>query len=110
MNRTERLLTWSRGDEGQNIYVGDESNIQDGVVIHGLETLKSGEELFDTEGAVKSVRLLVHVDEGNHWTNAFVGKQVLSFTEDHIYAYPFHSRLRLANMRPERITAQRSLT
>ncbi len=27
-----------RGDEGQPIYVGDDSNIQDGVVIHALET------------------------------------------------------------------------
>lgn len=27
-----------RGDEGQPLFVGDESNIQDGVVIHALET------------------------------------------------------------------------
>lgn len=27
-----------RGDEGQPLYVGDDSNIQDGVVIHALET------------------------------------------------------------------------
>ena len=88
MNRTERLLTWSRGDKGQNIYVGDESNTQDGIVIHGLETLKSGEELFDTEGAVNSVRLLVHVDEGNHWTNAlsvsrFCPLRGITFTPTH---------------------------
>lgn len=29
-----------RGDEGQHIFVGDRSNVQDGVVIHGLETLR----------------------------------------------------------------------
>jgi acyl-[acyl carrier protein]--UDP-N-acetylglucosamine O-acyltransferase len=27
-----------RGDEGQPLYVGDDSNIQDGFVIHALET------------------------------------------------------------------------
>ena len=76
--------------------MGDESNIQDGVVIHGLETLKSGEELFDTEGAVNSVRLLVHVDEGNHWTNAlsvsrFCPLRRITFTPTHsilLYVLP----------------------
>lgn len=31
-----------RGDEGQPLFVGDGSNIQDGVVIHALETEKDG--------------------------------------------------------------------
>lgn len=31
-----------RGDEGQPIFIGDESNVQDGVVIHGLETAPGG--------------------------------------------------------------------
>lgn len=31
-----------RGDEGQPLHVGDDSNIQDGVVIHGLETEMKG--------------------------------------------------------------------
>jgi carbonic anhydrase/acetyltransferase-like protein (isoleucine patch superfamily) len=31
-----------RGDEGQPLYVGDNSNIQDGVVIHALETELNG--------------------------------------------------------------------
>lgn len=32
-----------RGDEGQPIFIGDEANIQDGVVIHGLETEHNGQ-------------------------------------------------------------------
>ncbi|MCX8123638.1 MAG: carbonic anhydrase [Spirochaetes bacterium] len=32
-----------RGDEGQPIYVGDNSNVQDGVIIHALETEKNGQ-------------------------------------------------------------------
>ncbi len=31
-----------RGDEGHPIFIGNESNIQDGVVIHGLETELNG--------------------------------------------------------------------
>jgi carbonic anhydrase len=32
-----------RGDEGQPLFIGDDSNIQDGVVIHALETELKGE-------------------------------------------------------------------
>jgi carbonic anhydrase len=32
-----------RGDEGRPIFLGDESNVQDGVVIHALETERNGE-------------------------------------------------------------------
>jgi carbonic anhydrase/acetyltransferase-like protein (isoleucine patch superfamily) len=32
-----------RGDEGQPLYVGDDSNVQDGVVIHALETEMNGQ-------------------------------------------------------------------
>ena len=32
------------GDEGQPIFVGDYSNVQDGVVIHGLETFEDDHE------------------------------------------------------------------
>ena len=32
-----------RGDEGQPFWVGDESNIQDGVILHALETWEDGE-------------------------------------------------------------------
>ncbi len=43
-----------RGDEGQPILVGDDSNVQDGVVIHALETEHKGEpvekNIVDVEG------------------------------------------------------------
>ncbi len=39
-----------RGDEGQPIFVGDESNIQDGVVIHALETdNQTGKNLIEVD-------------------------------------------------------------
>ncbi|RPJ01743.1 MAG: carbonic anhydrase [Deltaproteobacteria bacterium] len=43
-----------RGDEGQPLYIGDDSNVQDGVVIHALETEMNGKtvekNLCDVEG------------------------------------------------------------
>jgi carbonic anhydrase/acetyltransferase-like protein (isoleucine patch superfamily) len=43
-----------RGDEGQPLFVGDNSNVQDGVVIHALETEMNGESveknLFEVDG------------------------------------------------------------
>ncbi len=32
-----------RGDEGQPIFIGDGANVQDGVVVHALETVQDGE-------------------------------------------------------------------
>ncbi len=34
-----------RGDEGQPIFVGDGANVQDGAVVHALETVQEGKEL-----------------------------------------------------------------
>jgi carbonic anhydrase/acetyltransferase-like protein (isoleucine patch superfamily) len=43
-----------RGDEGQPLHVGDDSNVQDGVVIHALETEMNGKpiekNLFEVNG------------------------------------------------------------
>jgi carbonic anhydrase/acetyltransferase-like protein (isoleucine patch superfamily) len=43
-----------RGDEGQPLFVGDDSNIQDGVVIHALETEMNGtpvsKNLYEVNG------------------------------------------------------------
>ena len=43
-----------RGDEGQPLYIGDDSNVQDGVVIHALETEQDGKpvekNLFEVGG------------------------------------------------------------
>ena len=43
-----------RGDEGQPLFVGDDSNVQDGVVIHALETEEHGhpveKNLYEVDG------------------------------------------------------------
>jgi carbonic anhydrase/acetyltransferase-like protein (isoleucine patch superfamily) len=48
-----------RGDEGQPLFVGDDSNVQDGVIIHALETEMDGspvaKNLFEVEGKAYGV-------------------------------------------------------
>jgi carbonic anhydrase/acetyltransferase-like protein (isoleucine patch superfamily) len=93
-----------RGDEGQNIYVGDDSNVQDGVVIHGLETFESGEELFENEVEVHGTKFSVYVGQRvslSHQSqvhgpakigdDTFVGMQGLIFRSelgDHVVVEP----------------------
>jgi carbonic anhydrase/acetyltransferase-like protein (isoleucine patch superfamily) len=54
-----------RGDEGQAIVIGDESNVQDGVILHGLETEKNGVFLNQNQVRIDGVGYSV-----------FVGKRV----------------------------------
>lgn len=50
-----------RGDEGQPIHVGDDSNVQDGVVIHALETEMNGKAVEKNLREVEGRRYAVHV-------------------------------------------------
>jgi carbonic anhydrase/acetyltransferase-like protein (isoleucine patch superfamily) len=52
-----------RGDEGQPIYIGDDSNVQDGVVIHGLETEKEGKVIDTHVYAVAGKYYSVYIGE-----------------------------------------------
>src|SRR4030066_1825057 len=81
-----------RGDEGQPIYVGDNSNIQDGVVIHALETEMNGKQidnnLFEVNGKKYAVYVGKRVSLAHQvqihgpsvvMDNTFVGMKVLVF-------------------------------
>jgi carbonic anhydrase/acetyltransferase-like protein (isoleucine patch superfamily) len=50
-----------RGDEGHPIFVDDESNIQDGVVIHALETERNGEPVEANLVDAAGKRYAVHI-------------------------------------------------
>ena len=54
-----------RGDEGQPLYVGDDSNIQDGVVIHALKT----------ESERKAVEKNLYEVNGRRYA-VYIGKRV----------------------------------
>lgn len=93
-----------RGDEGQNIYVGDESNVQDNVVIHGLETFDDGHEIVENEVTVNGQKYSVYIGKRvslSHQSqvhgpasvgdDSFIGMQALVFkTElgDHVVVEP----------------------
>lgn len=50
-----------RGDEGGPILIGDESNVQDGVVIHALETFEDGCKVDDNLRTVDGAEYAVYI-------------------------------------------------
>ena len=81
-----------RGDEGQPIYVGDDSNVQDGVVIHALETEVDGKPVEKNLNEVSGKKYAVYVGSRVSLAhqvqihgpavvmdNTFVGMKVLVF-------------------------------
>lgn len=50
-----------RGDEGQPLHVGDDSNVQDGVVIHALETELNGKPVEKNQMEVDGKKYAVYV-------------------------------------------------
>ncbi|MFO0708031.1 MAG: carbonic anhydrase [Nitrospira sp.] len=52
-----------RGDEGQHIHIGNQSNVQDGVVVHGLETFEGDHELPENEVEVAGKKYSVYIGD-----------------------------------------------
>lgn len=50
-----------RGDEGQPLHVGDSANVQDGVVIHALETEMNGQPIEKNQVEVDGKKYAVYV-------------------------------------------------
>ncbi len=81
-----------RGDEGQPIHIGNESNLQDGVVIHALETIEHGRPRPEHTYEVYGKRYAVYIGDrvslahqshvhGPAWIedDTFIGMQALIF-------------------------------
>ncbi len=81
-----------RGDEGAPIYIGDFSNVQDGTVIHALETSRDGrtvkQHLVEVAGAFYAVYVDVRVSLAHQACvhgpalighDTFIGMQALVF-------------------------------
>ena len=81
-----------RGDEGQPIFIGNESNVQDSVVVHGLETFEDREEIEKNQVEYNGKKYSVYI--GNHVSlahqsqvhgpalvedDSFIGMQALVF-------------------------------
>lgn len=50
-----------RGDEGQPLYVGDNANVQDGVIIHALETEMNGRPIEKNQVEVDGKKYAVYI-------------------------------------------------
>ncbi len=81
-----------RGDEGQPLYVGNDSNVQDGVVIHALETEHNGHGIDKNLVVVDGKKYAVYVGDrvslahqvqihgpASVGNDTFVGMKVLVF-------------------------------
>ncbi|MGB4862835.1 MAG: hypothetical protein WBO97_10260 [Tepidiformaceae bacterium] len=81
-----------RGDEGQPIAIGDGSNVQDGVVLHALETISGGKAIETNLVTVAGKKYAVYIGKNvslAHQSqvhgpaavgdNTFVGMQALVF-------------------------------
>jgi len=93
-----------RGDEGQSIYIGDESNVQDGVVLHGLETIEGGKEIAKNQVEANGKKYSVYVGKrvsmahqsqvhgpAKVGDDSFIGMQALVFKAeigDHVVVEP----------------------
>ena len=93
-----------RGDEGQHIHIGNQSNVQDGVVVHGLETFEGDHELPENEVEFEGKKYSVYIGDrvslahqsqvhgpAKVGDDTFVGMQALVFqTEigDHVVIEP----------------------
>ncbi len=53
-----------RGDEGQPIVIGAGSNVQDGVVVHALETFESGQIIEKNQVTVEGKKYAVFIGAG----------------------------------------------
>ena len=62
-----------RGDEGTPIYVGDYSNIQDGVILHGLETTENGKNIDGSRYSASGEKLMANSLEFSKGFSVFVG-------------------------------------
>jgi carbon dioxide concentrating mechanism protein CcmM len=65
-----------RGDEGTPIYVGEFSNLQDGVVIHSLETTNNGVNIDNRRFSVDGDLLLGNDSRFENGYSAYVGNNV----------------------------------
>jgi len=65
-----------RGDEGTPLYIGAFSNMQDGVVVHGLEATFNGKNIDERRFSSTGERLLGNDSRFDNGYSVFVGENV----------------------------------
>jgi carbonic anhydrase/acetyltransferase-like protein (isoleucine patch superfamily) len=62
-----------RGDEGTPIYVGDYSNMQDGVILHGLETTENSNYIDGRRYSITGDKLMANSSQYGDGYSVYVG-------------------------------------
>jgi carbonic anhydrase/acetyltransferase-like protein (isoleucine patch superfamily) len=62
-----------RGDEGTPIYVGDYSNMQDGVILHGLETTENSKYIDGRRYSITGDKLMANSSQYGDGYSVYVG-------------------------------------
>lgn len=65
-----------RGDEGTPIYIGDYSNVQDGVILHALETTIDGQNIDNRRFSINGDSLFANDSRFDGGYAIFVGSKV----------------------------------
>jgi carbonic anhydrase len=65
-----------RGDEGTPIYIGDYSNVQDGVILHALETTSHGKNIDDRRYSAQGLLLKANDTAFKNGFAVYVGNRV----------------------------------
>ncbi|HUH61312.1 MAG TPA: DapH/DapD/GlmU-related protein [Candidatus Eisenbacteria bacterium] len=65
-----------RGDEGTPIYIGDDSNVQDGVILHALETTIDGSNIDGRRFSESGDRLMANDSRFDQGYAVFIGNRV----------------------------------
>src|SRR5215831_2496693 len=65
-----------RGDEGTPIYIGDYSNLQDGVILHALETTTHGKNIDDRRYSTQGLLLKANDTTFKNGFAIYVGNRV----------------------------------
>jgi carbonic anhydrase len=65
-----------RGDEGTPIYIGDYSNLQDGVILHALETTAHGKNIDDRRYSAQGLLLKANDTAFKNGFAIYVGNRV----------------------------------
>ncbi len=65
-----------RGDEGTPIHIGDYSNVQDGVILHALETTLNGQNIDNRRFSDNGDRLLANDSRFAQGYAIFIGERV----------------------------------
>ena len=69
-------MLYAGGDEGRTIHIGDNSNLQDGVIVHALETTDHGKNIDDRRYSARGSLLKANDTAFKNGFAVYIGDKV----------------------------------